>query len=78
MGADAEFISPAFTGAAPEGDGGTRASIVLEGHEWWHTEFMVFNGVFIPRGAGDDQDRVAGSVGQKLRINFTEKTGKIE
>ena len=78
MGADAEFISPAFTGAAPEGDGGTRASIVLEGHEWWHTEFMVFNGVFVPRGAGDDQDRVAGSVGQKLHINFTERTGKIE
>lgn len=79
LGADAEFISPAFTAAAQgDDDGGVRASIVLDGHEWWHTEFMVFDGVFVPRGAGDDQDRVSGTVGQRLSINFTKRTGKIE
>lgn len=78
LGADAEFVSPAFTGAGVPDDGGTRASIVLEGHDWWQTEFMVFDGEFIPRGAGDDQDRIAGSVGQRLYINFTERTGRIE
>ncbi len=77
LGADAEFVSPAFT-AATAADGGIRASIQLPGHEWWHTEFMVFDGVFIPRGAGGDQDRVAGTVGQRLSINFTNRTGNIE
>ncbi|WP_313380121.1 SusF/SusE family outer membrane protein [Proteiniphilum saccharofermentans] len=73
LGADAEFVSPAFTNG-----GEIRASIQLPGHEWWHTEFMVFDGEFIPRGAGDDQDRVNGTVGQRLSINFTNWTGNVE
>ncbi|HBX44540.1 SusF/SusE family outer membrane protein [Limibacterium fermenti] len=75
-GASAEFVSPAFT--APSGDGGVRASIVLEGYDWWKTEFIVLNNKLEYRGAGEDQDRVAGKTGQKLYINFTAKTGKIE
>lgn len=74
LGADAEFVSPAFI----TNDADIRASIVLPGHEWWHTEFMVFDGVFIPRGADDDQERVKGVAGQKLYINFTKRTGKIQ
>lgn len=73
LGADAPFISPPFSNT-----GEIRASIKLPGHEWWHTEFMVFSGVFVPRGAGDDQERVTGNAGQKLYINFTTNTGKIE
>ena len=73
QGADAPFISPAFTNT-----GEIRASIKLPGHEWWHTEFIVLNGKFEARGAGDDQDRVIGDAGKKLYINFTTKTGKIE
>ena len=73
LGADAEFVSPPFTAA-----GEIRTSIQLPGHEWWHTEFIVLNGKFEARGAGDDQDRVNGTAGQKLYINFTAKTGKIE
>lgn len=73
LGADASFVSPAFTN-----EGEIRASIKLPGHEWWHTEFLVFDGVFVPRAAGDDQARVNGKAGQKLSINFTKKTGKIE
>ncbi len=76
LGANAEFVSPVFTGAST--DGGVRASVVLPGHEWWHTEFMVFDGKLVYRAKGDDQDRVAGSAGQKLHINFTNRTGKIE
>ena len=73
LGADAPFVSPPFTNT-----GEIRTSIKLPGHEWWHTEFMVFSGVFVPRGAGDDQERVTGNAGQKLYINFTTNTGKIE
>jgi hypothetical protein len=73
LGADAAFVSPPFTNT-----GEIRASIQLPGHEWWHTEFLVFDGVFVPRGAGDDQDRVTGNAGQRLYINFTTNTGKIE
>ena len=73
LGADASFVSPPFTNSDE-----IRASIQLPGHEWWQTEFLVFDGVFIPRGAGDDQDRVKGEAGQKLHINFTKRTGKIE
>lgn len=78
LGADAEFVSPTFVGAATADDGGVRASIVLEGHDWWHTEFMVFGEELVYRAKGGDQDRVPGSVGQKLYINFTKGTGKIE
>jgi hypothetical protein len=77
LGADAAFVSPAFV-APTAADGGIRASIQLPGHEWWHTEFMVFDGVFESRGAGNDQARVKGTAGQRLSINFTKRTGKIE
>ncbi len=72
-GADAYFVSPGFSHT-----GEIRASIQLPGQEWWHTEFLVFNNKFVPRGAGDDQDRVTGNAGQKLHINFTTYEGKIE
>jgi len=73
LGADAPFISPPFTNT-----GEVRASIKLPGHEWWHTEFIVLNGKFEARGAGDDQERVIGNAGKKLYINFTTNSGKIE
>lgn len=73
LGANEEFVSPEFTNS-----GEIRASIILPGHEWWHTEFLVFDGIFEARADGDDQDRVMGTAGEKLYINFTEGTGKIE
>jgi hypothetical protein len=79
LGADASFVSPAFTGnAAGDSDGGVRACITLAGQEWWHTEFMVFGTELIYRATGGDQARVSGSIGQKLHINFTKGAGKIE
>ncbi len=73
LGANAEFISPPFSNTAE-----LRASIQLPGHEWWHTEFIVLDGVFEARADGDDQDRVTGTAGQRLHINFTEGTGRIQ
>lgn len=73
LGANAAFVSPGFSH-----EGEIRASIQLPNHEWWHTEFLVFDNKFVPRGAGDDQDRIVGNAGQKLHINFTTYEGKIE
>ena len=79
--ADGDFVSPAFTGAT--GDGGIRACIDINvddisGVDWWKTEFIVLGGKLEYRGTGGDQERAAGKAGQKLYINFTNGTGKIE
>jgi hypothetical protein len=79
LGADAEFISPSFVQAsAGESDGGVRASIVLDGVDWWKTEFIVLDGKLEYRGNGGDQDRISGAAGQKLHINFTNRTGSLK
>ena len=74
---DGQFVSPAFAKSVPGGDGdGVRAYVKIEGFDWWKTEFMVFDGKIKYRGAGGDQDRVAGSAGQKLYLNFANDTGE--
>lgn len=75
--ADGSFVSPAFAADA-SADGGTRAYCPIEGHDPWHSEFMVFNGKIVYRGTGGDQDRVSGSKGQKLYLNFSTDTGEIK
>lgn len=75
--ADGEFVSPAFV-AASSADGGTRVYCPIEGHDPWHSEFMVFDGKIKYRGTGGDQDRVSGSVGQRLYLNFSNDTGSIK
>ena len=50
----------------------------IPGFDWWKSEFMVFDDVIVYRGTGDDQDRVAGSVGQSLYLNFSKDTGEIK
>lgn len=75
--ADGEFISPAFSANAAA-DSGVRAHVKIEGCEWWHTEFMVFSNKIEYRGTGGDQPRVTGAQGQKLYLNFSTDTGKIE
>ena len=65
LGADADIISPAFTN-----DGEIRANIQLPGQEWWLTEFLVFNGLFVPRGTGGEQVRIQWHAGMRLYINL--------
>ena len=50
----------------------------VPGHDWWHTEFMVFDKQLKYRGTGGDQDRVINAVGQKLYINFGTETGELK
>lgn len=77
--ADGEFVSPAFAHDV-NGDGGARAYVLVPGHQWWQSEFIVgLDGDKISyRGAGGDQDRVDGKTGQKFYLNFTKDTGRIE
>ena len=73
--ADADFVSPAFAANAPEGP---RAYVKVDGYDWWKSEFMVFNGELVYRATQGDLDRVTSKAGQKMYINFTKGTGKIE
>ena len=75
--ADGEFVSPAFAAAA-SADNGVRVYCPIEGHDPWHSEFMVFDGNIKYRGTGGDQDRVTASAGQKLYLNFSTDKGEIK
>ena len=75
--ADGDFISPAFA-YDTDGDGGIRACVSIDGYDWWKTEFMVFSGELKYRATGGDQERVNGTKGQVLHINFTKGTGSIQ
>ena len=75
--ADGEFVSPAFAAAATA-DNGVRVYCPIEGHDPWHSEFMVFDGNIKYRGTGGDQDRVTAAAGQKLYLNFSKDKGEIK
>lgn len=76
---DGDFVSPAFAGSVPGGDGdGVRMYVKVPGHEWWHSEFVVLNDKIEYRATGGDQARVAGSAGQKVYLNFSKGTGEIK
>lgn len=76
---DGDFVSPTFKKDCPGGDGdGIRAYVKIPGNDWWHSEFMVFNGEIVYRGTGGDQERVAGNVGQKLYLNFSTGKGEVK
>lgn len=72
-----EFVSPALTSPV-DGDGGTRAYVKIGSYEWWKTEFFVFNKKIVYRGAGADQERVKGQIGQHVHFNFSDDTGDLK
>ena len=75
--ADGDFVSPAFA-YDTEGDGGVRAHVLIDGYDWWKTEIIALNGEIEYSGTGGDQERVNGTKGQKLYLNFTKGTGSIK
>ncbi len=72
---DGEFVSPAFVK-----DGEVRICVHPEtaSTDWWRTEFIVLSKQIVYRGNGGDQDRVQGKAGQKVYLNFSTNTGKVE
>ena len=75
--ADGEFVSPAFVAPATA-ENGVRVYCPIEGHDPWHSEFMVFGEKIVYRATGGDQERVTAPAGQKLYLNFSNDTGRIE
>ena len=76
---DGDFVSPAFAGSVPGGDGdGVRMYVKVPGHDWWHSEFVVLSDKIEYRATGVDQARAAGSAGQKVYLNFAKGTGEIK
>ena len=76
---DGDFVSPAFAGSVPGGDGdGVRMYVKVPGHDWWHSEFVVLSDNIDYRATGGDQARAAGSAGQKVYLNFSKGTGEIK
>lgn len=76
---DGDFVSPAFAGSVPGGDGdGVRMYVKVPGHDWWHSEFVVLSDKIEYRATGGDQARAAGSAGQKVYLNFSKGTGEIK
>lgn len=47
-------------------------------NDWWKTEFIILNGQISYRGNGGDQERVAVTAGQIVKLNFKNNTGTIE
>lgn len=70
--ATGEFISPALAQS-----GNVRICVNI-GADWWKTEFNVIDGAIAFRGNGGDQPAVQGTAGQKVSLNFSNNTGKIQ
>ena len=74
-----DFVSPAFTGACPGGDGdGVRVYVKIPGNDWWHSEFILDGDQISYRGTGGDQTRLACAVGQKMYLNFSTGKGSLK
>ena len=73
--ADGDFVSPAL---ATSGELRICIHPMLDNAawagDWWHTEFIFFDGKIAYRGSGDDQAHVQAAAGQKAHLNFV--TGK--
>lgn len=51
----------------------------ISGSDWWHAEFLFFNGNIEYREDGGDQDRVSVNAGERtITLDFINQTGKIE
>lgn len=79
--ADADFISPACTGG-----GELRMSVKVPGEEWWRTEFAIPSGKIVFRENKNvinswsevgPEYAVTVSAGQKVKLNFVQKTGSV-
>ena len=57
--------------------GNLRMYVEVEGADWWQSEFNIYDGKIVYRGAGNDQDAVAVEKDQVVTLNFNAGTGSI-
>ena len=69
---DGEFVSPAFVN-----DGNVRMFTLIDGIDWWRTEYNVYDGKIVIRTEGD-QPGVWSEAGKKVYLNFSTMTGEIK
>ena len=51
----------------------------ISGPDWWHAEFLFFDGDIEYREDGGDQDRVSVNAGERtITLDFINQTGKID
>lgn len=71
------FVSPAVSTSSQ-----LRMFVDLTGVQnwkWWQSEFIIYDGAIVYRGAGGDQEpHVAVTDGQIVKLNFKWNTGTIE
>ena len=70
--ADGEFVSPAFTN-----NGNVRMFTLIEGVDWWRSEYNIFGTNIVIRTEGD-QEGVWQEAGKHAYLNFTTMTGRFE
>lgn len=74
--ATGDFASPAFVK-----DGDIRMCVRpanISAGDWWKTEFAVIGGKIVFRGNEGNQPAVAGKLNQKVYLNFSTGTGKVQ
>lgn len=69
---DGEFVSPAFVNS-----GNVRMFTLVDGIDWWRTEYNVYDGKIVIRTEGD-QPGVWSEAGKKVYLNFLTMTGEIK
>ena len=69
---DGEFVSPAFVNS-----GNVRMFTLVDGIDWWRTEYNVYDGKIVIRTEGD-QPGVWSEAGKKVYLNFSTMTGEIK
>ena len=57
--------------------GNLRMHVALEGEDWWHSEFNIYDGAIVYRAGGNDQAAVAVSAGQTITLDFFNEAGSI-
>jgi hypothetical protein len=71
---DGHFVSPPFFAS-----GEVRICVSIEGQDWWHSEFVLFDdGRIAYRGTGGDQERCTQAAGRRAHLNFMTGKGYYE
>ena len=55
-----------------------RMCVLIDGVDWWQSELIFFDGKIAYRGAGGDQERVQGTTGQVITLNFKDGSASIQ